>query len=91
MIGLIIISLSVPQMKKKLIIILATAILCIAGIYIYHICQSPAGDTAESREEILNTAVQKGSDWSIVKENRNRQLYYKCCMQQRQYGSACCF
>ncbi len=68
MIGLIIISLSVPQMKKKLIIILATAILCIAGIYIYHICQSPAGDTAASREEILNSSVQKGSDWSIVKE-----------------------
>ncbi len=68
MIGLIIISLSVPQMKKKLIIILATAILCIACIYIYHICRYLAGDTAESREEILNTAVQKGSDWSIVKE-----------------------
>ena len=55
-------------MKKKLIIILATAILCIACIYIYHICRYLAGDTAESREEILNTAVQKGSDWSIVKE-----------------------
>ena len=68
MIGLIIISLSVPQMKKKLIIILATAILCIACIYIYPICRYLAGDTAESREEILNTAVQKGSDWSIVKE-----------------------
>ena len=49
MIGLIIISLSVPQMKKKLIIILATAILCIAGIYIYPICRYLAGDTAESR------------------------------------------
>mgnify|MGYP007097130656 CR=1 FL=1 len=68
MTGLIIISLSVPQMKKKLIIILATAILCIACVYIYPICQSPAGDTAASREEILNSSVQKGSDWSIVKE-----------------------
>ena len=54
-------------MKKKLIIISA-AILCIACIYIYHLCRYLAGDTAESREEILNTAVQKGSDWSIVKE-----------------------
>lgn len=62
MIGLIIISLSVPQMKKKLIIILATAILCITCIYIYPICLYLAGDTAESREEILNSSVQKGSD-----------------------------
>lgn len=62
MIGLIIISLSVPQMKKKLIIILATAILCITCIYIYPICRYLAGDTAESREEILNSSVQKGSD-----------------------------
>ena len=54
-------------MKKKLIIISA-AILCIVCIYIYHLCRYLAGDTAESREEILNTAVQKGSDWSIVKE-----------------------
>lgn len=55
-------------MRKKLILILIAAILCIAGVYIYHICQLPAGDTAESREEILNASVQKGSDWSIVKE-----------------------
>lgn len=54
-------------MKKKLIIISA-AILCIACIYIYHLCRYLAGDTAASREEILNTSVQKGSDWSIVKE-----------------------
>ena len=54
-------------MKKKLIIISA-AILCIADIHMYHICRSLAGDTAESREEIVNTSVQKGSDWSIVKE-----------------------
>lgn len=54
-------------MKKKLIIISA-AILCIACIYIYHLCRYLAGDTAASREEISNTAVQKGSDWSIVKE-----------------------
>ena len=55
-------------MKKKLIIISASAILCIADIHIYHICRSLAGDTAESREEIVNTSVQKDSDWSIVKE-----------------------
>ena len=54
-------------MKKKLIIISA-AILCIACIYIYHLCRYLARDTAASREEISNTAVQKGSDWSIVKE-----------------------
>lgn len=55
-------------MKKKIIIALVTAILCIAGIYIYNLCRLPAGDTAESREEILNASVQKGSDWSIVRE-----------------------
>ena len=55
-------------MKKKLIIISASAILCIAGIYIYNLCQFPAGDTAKSREEILNASVQKGSNWSIVRE-----------------------
>lgn len=55
-------------MKKKLLLGAISAIVCLAGISIYHFCFVLAGNTTESREKILNTSIAKGKEWSIAKE-----------------------
>lgn len=54
-------------MKKKVIIIL-TAVLCIAAVFLYFFNSNPKGDTITSRERILNNAISKGNEWTISKE-----------------------
>ncbi len=55
-------------MKKKNLLFALVVVLCIAFAFIYFISAKPKGDTIESRESILNTSIDKGKDWTIVKE-----------------------
>ena len=55
-------------MKKKLLLIVLAVIIFIAFTSIYFFCSTSKGDTIESRESMLNTAISKGKDWTISKE-----------------------
>lgn len=55
-------------MKKKLLLIILVIIVCVAFASIYFSRSTPKGDTIESRERMLNTAISKGKNWTISKE-----------------------
>ncbi len=53
--------------KKRNAAICLIAAGCLAGILIWQHTK-PNGSTTESREELLNAALSKGEDWTIVRE-----------------------
>lgn len=55
-------------MKKKLLSGIVAIMVCLIGISVYHFRFVPAGNTTESRENILNTTSSKGKEWSIAEE-----------------------
>lgn len=55
-------------MKRKWMIGLVIAVVCIAAGALFFMNAIPKGDTVESREEMLNDAIFKGQGWTIQKE-----------------------
>ncbi|MDO5601645.1 MAG: hypothetical protein Q4G07_02635 [Oscillospiraceae bacterium] len=55
-------------MKKKLLLTVLAIIVCIAAASVYLFYSTSKGDTIESRESMLNTAISTGNDWTIAKE-----------------------
>lgn len=55
-------------MKKKLSLIVLVIIVCVTAAFAYVFSALPKGNTRESRESILNTAISKGIDWTIATE-----------------------
>ena len=53
--------------KKWLPAVLAVAV-CVAVACIFAFSSAPGGETVESRQEMLNAAISKGGDWTILKE-----------------------
>lgn len=54
--------------KKKIYICGFLIVLCFISGIIYFIISSPKGNSIESREELLNTAISKGENWTITRE-----------------------
>lgn len=54
-------------MKKKVFRVIL-GIVCLVAIFALSACSAPKGDTVESREALLNKKIEKGKDWTIVKE-----------------------
>ncbi len=55
-------------MKKKFILFVLIPLVCIIGVFIFSSNSLPKGDTIESREALLDNAISRGNDWSIIKE-----------------------
>lgn len=55
-------------MKKKLLLCGIAVVICVCAAFIYYVQSVPSGNTLESREELLNSAISKGKGWSIAKE-----------------------
>ena len=55
-------------MKKKKSLIALAIVFCIVTSFLYFLNLNSKGDTVASRECILNTAISKGNEWTIVKE-----------------------
>lgn len=55
-------------MKKKLLLIVLSIVICLVTAFVYLFISTPKGDTIASRENILNTAISKGGKWTIAKE-----------------------
>lgn len=53
--------------KKWLPAVLAVAVF-VAVACIFAFSSAPGGETVESRQEMLNAAISKGGDWTILKE-----------------------
>ncbi len=55
-------------MKKKKLMIALAVVICVATAFLYFLNSTPKGDTIESRERMLNTAISTGNEWIIAKE-----------------------
>ena len=53
--------------KKKSVLFLHIAVVCLIGVFVYFSNSSPKGNTVESREALLDSAITKGDDWTILK------------------------
>lgn len=55
-------------MKNKRLLYGMTLLVCLIGTFVYFSNISPKGNTVESREALLDEAISRGNNWTILKE-----------------------
>lgn len=55
-------------MKNKRLLYMMIPLVCLIGTFVYFSNISPKGNTVESRESLLDEAIPRGNNWTILKE-----------------------
>ena len=55
-------------MRRKILLGAAAAVVCLGAVLLWQVFGEPRGATLESREELLNASIAKGTGWTILRE-----------------------